>query len=112
MALKSGDEYYTEVTFTENGVSTTRRMHRMSIQTSDGQIHVYERKTLPDRFEFDSGHGHKGCHLGSLFGLPREKVPTTLKGFCPSSRDWVYVIIGAALVVLLKAALILAAGPY
>ena len=112
MALKSGSEYYTEVNFTENGKSTTRRMHRFTIQTSDGQIHFYERENLPDKFVFDSGTTHKGDHLGGLFGLPREKVPTSLKGCIPAPRDWVYVIVGAVLVVLLKAVLILAAGPY
>jgi hypothetical protein len=112
MALRSGSEYYTEVNFTENEKSTLRRMHRFSVQTSDGQIHTFEGKVLPDKFVFDSGHSHKGDHLGGLFGLPREKVPASLKGFIPGPRDWVYVIIGAALVVFLKAALILAADTY
>lgn len=112
MALNSGREYYTEVTFTENGMSTTRRMHRLSVQAHDGQIHIFEKDRMPDRLVFDSGFSHKGDHLGTLLGLPREKVPTSLRGFVPGPRDWVYVIVGAALVVMLKAALILAASPY
>jgi hypothetical protein len=112
MALKSGSEYYTEVVFTENGGSKLRRMHRLCIQTSDGQVHTFTGKSLPDRFQYDSGHDHKGDHLGEMFGLPREEVLTFLKGFVPGPRDWVYVIVGIVLLVLLKAAIILATDTY
>ena len=112
MAQKEGSEYYTHFEFSENKNRTVRRMHRLTVQARDGQIYVFEGDKLPASMTFDSGLSHTDAHLGTILGLPREKVPTTVKGFIPSSRDWVYVIVGAALVVLLKAALILAAGPY
>ncbi|MCC6127450.1 MAG: hypothetical protein IT426_21030 [Pirellulales bacterium] len=112
MALKEDGEYYTHFTFTENGKSTVRRMHRLSVQTADGQIYIFEKDKLPAAMTFDSGLSHTDKHLGTLLGLPRESVPTTFKDFIPGARDWVYVIVGIVSVVLLKAVMILIADTY
>lgn len=109
---RDGSAYYTMVGFVENGKTMWRRMHQLDVQARDGQRHTYEGKRLPDSFMFFSGISHKDSHLGTVLGLPREKVPTSLAGFMPGPRDWLYVIIGAALVVMFKAALILTASPY
>jgi hypothetical protein len=112
MALKDGSEHYTNVCLMENGKPTWRRMHQLTVQTWDGRTYTFEKDRLPGMFVLNTGESHKGSHLGELLGIPRETVPTSLKGFIPGPRDWVYVIVGVVLVILFKATLILASTPY
>lgn len=109
---RDGGADYTMVGFVENGKTTWRRMHQLDVQARDGQRYTFEGRKLPDSFMFYSGISHKDSHLGTVLGLPRERVPRSLASFVPGPRDWMYVITGAASVLMLKAALILAASPY
>ena len=113
MALRDASGvYYTMVCFVENGKTTWRKMHQLMVQARDGRLHTLRGKHLPDTFVFNTGISQSDEHLGEMLGLPREGGPSSLGSFVPGPRDWVYVIVGAALVVILKASLILATTTY
>jgi hypothetical protein len=98
-----GGEWYTAFSFTENGVVTNRRIHRMEIQAKDGYLYVLEGKDMPDALHVNTGQGHKGKHLATIL-LNRKNSPPRPRGKVeswPSPRDALNVLLGLAFSVLL-----------
>ena len=80
----------------------------MEWQGEDGRVHFLEGKGLPaDLFAF-TGTGFKDTHLACFLGV-KTAQPKSLHGVLPRKADLVYVVVGAALVLMLKGAITLAA---
>ena len=109
MAYKDGDVYYTKVVLVENGDTTVRRIQRLEWQEDDGLVHFLEGKNLPSDFFLRTGKGFKDAHVGRFLGVKTAPGKSLLPGI-PTKTDLLYVIIGAALVVILKGVLTLAAA--
>ena len=86
MALEAGDKRFCKVIHTENGRSTTRRIHSMTIQAADGRLHFIEGNDLPDEIKLHSGVAYRGAHLAEVFLNPKHaKASPSL----PASSGWV-----------------------
>ena len=115
MALRDKDSgvYYTKWNHVENGNVITRRIHRLEIQGRDGRLYIITGAELPDYIQTCAGVGHKGLHIAQIL-LPEEATrPTYSLALQPnpwfSKRDLVCVMIGLALVLILKGGITLAA---
>ncbi len=103
MAQETGGEWYTAFTFTENGRSMHRRIHRMEVQANDGHLYVLEGRELPDRLDVNTGVGHRGKHLATVL-LHRKNAPPPPKikqRSWPNPRDVANLAVGIFLAVLL-----------
>ena len=97
MAIKAGGTRFCKVTTTENGKSTTRRIHTMKIQAADGRLHHITGKKLPDSIDLYSGVPYAGAHLAEVFLNPKHakaspSLPTT-SGWV-STRDAFFLMLG------------------
>ena len=84
MALYDGSTYYTKFTFTENGKTIDRRIHRIEIQARDGRLYIIEGKDLPDFLYASTGVGFKGQHIARDPACPAR--PIGLRFLSPSGR--------------------------
>jgi hypothetical protein len=107
MAHRDGDLYYMMVTLVENGEQTSRRMHRVEWQGKDGKWHFLEGKHLPPDLTMTTGQGFKDKHFMTFLGVDTQPVKSAQPKL-PTKSDLMYVVIGAALVLLLKGAITLA----
>ena len=108
MAHKDGSGYFTKVVLVENGEAIPRRVHRMEWQDENGVVKCTKGQDLPHDLIIFTGKGFQEEHFARFLGikttLPRPWLPLpTAKG------DLVYVIVGAALVLILKGVLALLA---
>lgn len=93
---RKGGERFTAFTFTENGRTLTRRIHRMEIQSNDGHLYVMEGDDLPDKLVVNTGIGHRGEHLATIL-LNRRNFPPPPKGKMkswPQHRDVFHLLLG------------------
>ncbi len=116
MALYDGSTYYTKFTFTENGKTIDRRIHRIEIQAKDGRLYIIEGKDLPDFLYASTGVGFKGQHIVEIL-LPRKTyrsaVPFSVRPiYAPDRRDVVYLVTGIVLPTMASAMLTLLAAAF
>ena len=107
MAHKDGNGYYCMVALFENGEMTVRRIQRLEWQGDDGSMHFLEGKVLPNDINLQTGRGFKDNHLGQWLGVKTAPGKSLLPGL-PKKSDVLYMVIGAALLVIFKGVLILA----
>jgi hypothetical protein len=111
MAHKDGSGYYTKVVLIENGEATPRRIQRMEWQGKDGLVHCLEGKYLPADLLLHTGLGVKEKHFARFLGVKTATEPSWLT-LLPTKPRLAYAIMGAALVLVLKATLTLAATAF
>jgi hypothetical protein len=63
MALRQGSESYTKWTHVENGRVVSRRLHRIVLQTPDGDLKMITGEKLPDSIQTWSGYAYQGENL-------------------------------------------------
>jgi hypothetical protein len=111
MAHKDGTGYYCKVVLYENGEATPRRIHRMQWQDERGVVNCVTGKELPHDLIIYTGKDSKGEHFAKFLGI-KTTPPKPWVSFPMAKADLVYVIIGAALVMILKGLFTLATVPY
>jgi hypothetical protein len=78
MALRQGSECFTKWTHVESGQDVTRRLHRIVLQTPDGDVETITGDRLPDSIQTWSGHTYRGVNLAQTLLSPKsapERVP-------------------------------------
>jgi hypothetical protein len=111
MAHQDGNGYYTKVVLVENGNAVPRRIQRLEWQGEDGRVHFLEGKRLPADLILFTGTGFKDNHFARFLGV-KTTPPTSWHSMLPTKANAVYVAIGAALVIVLKGTLTLAAATF
>ncbi len=96
MALEAGSRRFCKVIHSENGRTTTRRIHTMTVQAADGRLHHLDGPDLPDSISLYSGVSYRGAHLAEVLLNPKNAsaspiLPTT--GWI-SKRDAFFVALG------------------
>ena len=96
MALEAGGQRFCKVVHSENGRTSTRRIHTMMVQAADGRLHQIEGRDLPDSMTLQSGVSYRGAHLAEVLLNPKNAsaspiLPTT---GCISKRDAFFVALG------------------
>lgn len=97
MALEAGGKRFCKVIHSENGRSTTRRIHSMTIQAADGRLHFIDDKDLPDEIKLHSGVAYRGAHLAEVFLNPKhaQASPSLPSGSgLVSKRDVFFMVLG------------------
>jgi hypothetical protein len=107
MAHKDGSNYYMKVALVENGEVTPRRFQRLEWQDHNGRIHFLEGKDLPADLILHTGTGQKEKYFARFLGVKVPKEPTW-EALLPTKANLVYVLVGAALVLILNGVLTLA----
>jgi hypothetical protein len=82
MALSQGDELYTKWTHVESGQVVSRRLHRIVLQTPDGDLNTITGERLPDSIQTWSGHTYHGVNLARTLLLPKSS-PQRVLGQAP-----------------------------
>ena len=85
MALAANGKRFCKVVHTENGRTTTRRIHTIMVQSADGRLHHLDGKRLPDSISLYSGVPHSGAHLAEVLLSPKDAKGTPL----PTMRGWI-----------------------
>ena len=96
MALEAGSRRFCKVIHSENGRTTTRRIHTMKVQAADGRLHHLEGRDLPDSITLHSGVSYRGAHLAEVLLNPKDAkaspiLPTS--GWI-SKRDAFFLVLG------------------
>ena len=96
MALEADGQRYCKVVHSENGRTTTRRIHTMKVQAADGRLHDIDGRDLPDSISLYSGVSYRGAHLAEVLLNPKDAkaspiLPTT--GWI-SKRDAFFLVLG------------------
>ncbi len=97
MALEAKGRRFCKVVHTENGRTSTRRIHVMIVQSADGRVHHLQGDRLPDSISLYSGVPHSGAHLAEVLLSPKDAKGTPLlpaPGGWISKRDAFYVVLG------------------
>jgi len=99
MALRSGKEWYTYVTYYENGNVFSRRVHCLNVQDRLGRTWSLSGRQLPDSITIQTGATHKGEHLASIIGCPDKVRPRPAFAAprpapWPTGRDVVSMVVG------------------
>ena len=81
MALRQGSECYTKWTHVENGQVLSRRLHRIVLQTPDGDLKKITGDKLPDSIQTSAGHAYYGVNLARTLLSP--KSPELVPGQAP-----------------------------
>jgi hypothetical protein len=96
MALEAKGRRFCKVIHSENGRSTTRRIHTMAIQAADGRLHHLEGRDLPDSITLHSGVSYRGAHLAEVLLNPKDAkaslVPPADSWI--SKRDALFLVLG------------------
>ena len=71
MALEANGQRFCKVKHTENGRSTTRRIHTMMIQAADGRLHHLSGVNLPDEISLYTGAPYHGAHMAEVLLSPK-----------------------------------------
>ena len=71
MALEANGQKFCKVVHTENGRTTTRRIHSMMVQAADGRIHQLTGIHLPDSISLYSGVPYSGAHVAEVLLSPK-----------------------------------------
>jgi hypothetical protein len=71
MALRQGSECFTKWTHVESGEVLTRRLHRIVLQTPDGDVKKITGDALPDSIQTWSGHTYHGVNLARTLLRPK-----------------------------------------
>jgi hypothetical protein len=116
MALKDGSVYYTKFTHVENGQMLVRRIHRLDVQAGDCRLYSVTGKDLPDGIIGFAGTGVKDAHILQIL-VPKRMLKAGWAGSSrprrwPDERDWVNMVVGAGLLMLITGILRLAAHAY
>lgn len=83
MALQQGSECFTKWTHMENGEVLTRRLHRIVLQTPDGDIRTIAGDGLPDSIVTSAGHARHGVNLARTLRWPKSSPDQTVKLVSP-----------------------------
>ena len=97
MALEANGQRFCKVVHTENGRTTTRRIHTMMVQAADGRLHHLSGATLPDSISLHTGVPYHGAHVAEVLlspknaqGIPLLPSPTRWLG----KRDALFLVFG------------------
>lgn len=85
MALEAKGRRFCKVIHSENGRTTTRRIHTMTIQAADGRLHRLEGRDLPDSMIFHSGVPYSGAHSAEVLLNPKDAKASLV----PPSNSWI-----------------------
>ena len=97
MALTTIDQKFCKVIHNENGKSTTRRVHIMMLQDSQGRVHWLDGDKLPESITLHTGIPYSGAHLAEVLLSPRKAkaIPLqTAPTWRPSWQNVVYLVTG------------------
>ncbi len=99
MALKSGDTYYMEFRFRENGETVIRKIHVVIIQDRYGVTHRITGKNLPDVFDLQTGMTSFGANTAQILLSPEKIKRQEVARPCeprpwPSYRDFGNFVLG------------------
>lgn len=86
MALEAKGRRFCKVVHTENGRTSTRRIHTMMVQSADGRLHHLQGDRLPDSISLYSGVPHSGAHLAEVLLSPKDAKGTPL---LPAASGWI-----------------------
>ena len=70
MAQEANGQRFCKVVHTENGRTTTRRIHIMMVQAADGRVHHLSGVTLPDSISLYTGAPYHGAHMAEVLLSP------------------------------------------
>ncbi len=97
MALEANGQRFCKVVHSENGRTTTRRVHTLMVQAADGRLHTISGDRLPDSISLYSGVPHAGAHVADVLLNP-VKAPGVLLGSITtawlSKRDAFFLALG------------------
>jgi hypothetical protein len=79
MALRQGNECFTKWTHVESGQVVSRRLHRIVLQTPDGDVRTITGDKLPDSIQTWSGYTHRGVNLARALLSPKSAAKQVLK---------------------------------
>ena len=97
MALTTKDQKFCKVIHNENGKSTTRRVHFMMVQDSQGRVHWLDGDKLPESMTLHTGVPYSGAHLAEVLLSPRKAkaIPlSTAPTWRPSLQNGIYLVMG------------------
>lgn len=83
MALRQGSECFTSWTHVENKQVVNRRLHRIDLQTPDGQVRTITGDKLPDFIQTCAGHGYTGKNLEQILLSSASRFQMSPKQVCP-----------------------------
>ena len=90
MALHQGSEHYCKWTHSEPGQVVSRRLHRIVVQTPDGNPRSVTGDKLPDSIETWTAHAHRGVDLARTLLSP-ESLPKRVRPqlhHIPATDGW------------------------
>lgn len=96
MALEASGRRFCKVVHSENGRTSTRRIHTMTVQAADGRLHHLDGKNLPDSISLYSGVSYRGAHLAEVLLNPKEAKASPIvpaEGWI-SKRDVGFLLLG------------------
>jgi hypothetical protein len=79
MALHQGNECFTKWTHVESGQVVSRRLHRIVLQSSDGNVKTISGDRLPDWIKTSSEHVYCGLTLEQALDSSKEPCKRVLK---------------------------------
>ena len=71
MAQEANGQRFCKVVHTENGRTTTRRIHVMMVQAADGRVHHLSGVNLPDEISLHTGVPYQGAHMAEVLLSPK-----------------------------------------
>ena len=84
MALEANGQRFCKVVHTENGRTTTRRIHSMMVQAQDGRVHQLTGINLPDSISLYTGVPYSGAHMAEVLLSPKRAPGIPL----PAHPSW------------------------
>lgn len=97
MALEANGQRFCKVVHTENGRTSTRRIHSMMVQAADGRLHYLDDRKLPDSMTFFTGIPYRGAHAADVLLSPKDArgIPflANQTGWL-NKRDAVFIVLG------------------
>ena len=97
MALEANGQRFCKVVHTENGRTSTRRIHSMMVQAADGRLHYLDDRKLPDSMTFFTGIPYRGAHAAEVLLSPKEAKGTPFlanqTGWL-NKRDAFFIVLG------------------
>lgn len=85
MAILANGQRFCKVLHNENGRTTTRRIHTMMVQATDGRVHYLEGVTLPDSITLHTGVPYSGAHLAEVLLSPKNAKGNPI---LPNPTNW------------------------